>query len=91
MKRPKDMTQDELEALPVGPCACVSTPFTAEDYANGADGRSASFGLFACPPTKTKTSSASVTEATARGRSGSSRTGIGSSNQPVFSRTGSAR
>ena len=39
MKRPKDMTQDELEALPSGPYARVFTPYTAEDYEKGAVGR----------------------------------------------------
>ena len=39
MKRPRDMTRNELEALPEGPLARVFTPFTEEDYANGAVGK----------------------------------------------------
>ena len=38
-KRPRDMTEAELNALPIGPTYEVFTPHTAEDIANGAVGR----------------------------------------------------
>ena len=39
MKRPKDMTDRELDALPIGPMAEEFIPHTAEDFANGAVGK----------------------------------------------------
>lgn len=39
MKRPKDMTEAELAALPIGPIRTKFVPFTAEDYTRGAVGK----------------------------------------------------
>jgi hypothetical protein len=39
VKRPKDMTDSELKALPIGPIEERFEPYTAEDVAAGARGR----------------------------------------------------
>ena len=39
MKRPRDMTQKELEALPMGPSSGRIELYTEEDYSRGAVGR----------------------------------------------------
>lgn len=39
MKRPKDMTQAELDTLPVGAMRFVERPLTLEDYAKGLRGK----------------------------------------------------
>lgn len=38
-RRPKDMADAELAALPVGPIVTIDEPITAEDIANGVRGR----------------------------------------------------
>jgi hypothetical protein len=38
MKRPREMTEQELNALPIGPMEEEFTPHTADDLANGATG-----------------------------------------------------